>query len=85
MLLGTMQDDGLAAKPRATDFSIEAIMAKEPRPSLQVRPQFIAGQYQYHYPTILYTLFNTDLNRTGNSVVKTLQLPPVVLVQITFR
>lgn len=45
MLLGTMQDDGLAAKPRATDFSIEAIMAKEPRPSLQVRPQFIAGQY----------------------------------------
>lgn len=83
MLLGTMQDDGLAAKPRATDFSIEAIMAKEPRPSLQVRPQFIAGLY--HYPTILYSLFKTDLNRTGNSVVKTLQLPPVVLMQITFR
>lgn len=55
MLLGTMQDDGLAAKPRATDFSIEAIMAKEPRPSLPVRPQFIAGQYT----TLSYHLIGT--------------------------
>lgn len=29
MLLGTMQEDGLVVKPRATDFSIAAIMARD--------------------------------------------------------
>ncbi|KAG8296685.1 hypothetical protein J6590_051666 [Homalodisca vitripennis] len=39
MLLGTMQEDGLVSKPRATDFSIAAIMAREaPRPVVRQQP-----------------------------------------------
>lgn len=45
MLLGTMQDDGLACKPRATDFSIAAIMAKEPPRATIVRQQPLVGEY----------------------------------------
>ncbi|XP_054282633.1 T-box transcription factor TBX20-like [Macrosteles quadrilineatus] len=43
MLLGTMQEDGLAPKPRATDFSIAAIMAREP-PRPVVRSQPLIGR-----------------------------------------
>lgn len=48
MLLGTMQDDGVAGKPRATDFSIAAIMAKEPPRANVVRQQPLVGEWSLH-------------------------------------